>query len=145
MLVRSALLLALAVGCLWHAPDSAAQTGSTAVPRVSAELHPSATPPSLTPAAANRAAFADWTNAATAEALDARFIARAAPSLTRDLLHGAVIGAAVGAAFGLAVIAMADCPNSGCTGERVAGVGGTAVAGAVVGALISGAVHLVRR
>lgn len=66
-------------------------------------------------------------------------------SLRRHLKIGAVIGAVLGFAFGTAVVALADCSGPHCFGERVMGVVGHGLAGAVAGALAGGAVHLVRR
>lgn len=61
------------------------------------------------------------------------------------VLIGAGIGAAVGTAFGLAVVAIADCGGSGCTGERAVGVVGNAAAGALIGGLVGHVVYLIRR
>lgn len=66
-------------------------------------------------------------------------------SLPRHLLGGAGVGAAVGTAFALAVVSLADCAGPTCTGERVVGVVGHALAGAAVGALGGGMVYLVRK
>lgn len=68
-----------------------------------------------------------------------------APSLSRHLRVGAGIGGAVGAAFGLWVITIADCGGPNCTTERVLGVASNAVGGAAIGALIGGAVYLIRK
>ncbi len=72
-------------------------------------------------------------------------IAGRSPSLSRHLLIGSGIGAAAGAAFGLAVISLADCGGPNCSQERVVGVAGHALAGAVVGALFGGVTYLIRR
>ena len=68
----------------------------------------------------------------------------AVPVLSRHLLFGGGLGAAAGAAFGVAVIGLADCGGD-CASERVVGVAGHALAGAVTGALIGGLVYLLRR
>lgn len=68
-----------------------------------------------------------------------------APSLSRHLKIGGGIGAVVGAAFGMWVISIADCGGSNCTAQRVVGVAGNALGGAAIGALLGGAVYLIRR
>lgn len=70
---------------------------------------------------------------------------RAAPSLSRHLAWGGGIGGLLGAAFGMAVISIADCSGQGCTAERVFGVASLSLGGAAIGALVGGAVYLIRR
>lgn len=67
------------------------------------------------------------------------------PSLSRHVRIGGGIGAVAGAALGLWVISIADCGGSNCTTQRVVGVAGNALGGAAIGALIGGAVYLIRR
>lgn len=76
---------------------------------------------------------------------DARPAAATGPSLSRHLLVGSGVGAAVGTAFALAVFSLADCGGPDCSGERVIGVTGHALAGAALGALVGGVTYLVRR
>lgn len=66
-------------------------------------------------------------------------------SLSRHLRIGGGIGAVAGVALGLWVISIADCGGSNCTTQRVVGVAGNALGGAVIGALVGGAVYLIRK
>lgn len=86
-----------------------------------------------------------WSRPAPRLLDDAHAVAAQSVSLSRHLLVGSGIGAAAGAAFGLAVVSLADCGGPNCSEERVVGVAGHALAGAVVGALVGGVAYLVRR
>ena len=59
-------------------------------------------------------------------------------SLSRFLKVGSLAGGVLGGLFGLAVVSLADCAGPGCTGERVLGVAGHALAGALLGVAAGG-------
>ena len=65
---------------------------------------------------------------------------------TRSYLKlGAIAGALFGALFAFGVIALADCAGAACLRERIIGVAGHALAGAVLGGVLGGAADLITR
>lgn len=66
-------------------------------------------------------------------------------SWKRYLLLPAALGALLASLFALAVVSFADCAGPGCAQERVLGVAGHALAGALSGLLLGGIVFLLLR